>query len=330
MKKDLLAEAVQLKNRGETFALATVVRCQRPASARPGAKALIYADGHMEGWVGGSCAKPVAVREALRAMALGTPRLIRLRGVGGPTNEDDENLVEYPMTCHSGGTLEIYVEPHLPAPRLVIVGQSPAARALVSLASFMGYDVTALAPDATPDDFPGARRVVGKLDEVRAELDARASLVVAGAGDQDEQALEDAASAELAYIALIASPRRAAALRAYLIERGLPESAVTRIKAPAGLDIGAVEPEEIALSIVAEMVQLRRGPNTDGAQEHPVWEDDERPAGTAVDPICGMLVEVETARHVTEIDGQKTYFCCPACKQRFMAKAQEGEHQPAV
>src|SRR5215212_4852663 len=128
---DLLLEAADLKRRGETFALATVVRCQRPASARPGARALIHPDGRLEGWVGGSCARPVVVREALRAMALGTPRLIRLRGVGGPTNGDDDNLVEYPMTCHSGGTLEIYVEPHLPPPRLIVVGQSPVARALV-------------------------------------------------------------------------------------------------------------------------------------------------------------------------------------------------------
>src|SRR6476646_1071690 len=116
MYQDFLAEAIALKARGETFALATVVRCQRPASARPGARALIYADGRLEGWIGGSCARPVVVREALRAMESGTPRLIRLGGTGDPTN-DDESLVEYPMTCHSGGTLEIYVEPHLPAPK---------------------------------------------------------------------------------------------------------------------------------------------------------------------------------------------------------------------
>src|SRR5919198_4115608 len=309
--KDLLLEAAELKQRDETFALATVVRCQRPASARPGAKALIYADGRLEGWVGGSCARPVVVREALRAMALGTPRLIRLRGRGGPTNEDDENLIEYPMTCHSGGSLEIYVEPHLPAPRLIVVGDAPVARALVSLASFLGYYVTAVALDATERDFPDARRVVRQFDDVRLELDGRSYLVLAGVGDYDEQALEQAVSADPAYIAVVASPRRAAALRAYLSDRGVPEAAVAKIKAPAGLDIGAVEPEEIALSIMAEIVELRR--RSDPSSRVPQAGPE-----TAIDPVCGMSVEIAGARHVAEFGGEKLYFCCPACKRRFV------------
>jgi xanthine dehydrogenase accessory factor len=315
MKADLLAEAVSLKQRGETFALATVVRSQRPASARPGAKALIYADGRLDGWVGGSCARPVVVREALRAMALGTPRLLRLRGRGGPAN-DDENLVEYPMTCHSGGSLEIYVEPHLPAPRLVVVGDAPVAQALVSLASFLGYDVTAVAPDATDQDFPDARRVVQQFDGLGPELDARSYLVLASVGDYDEQALEQAASADPPYIAVVASPRRAATLRVYLRDRGVPEATVAKIRAPAGLDIGAVEPEEIALSIMAEIVELRRrsAPGSPAPQAGPE---------TAVDPICGMSVEIAGARHIAEFGSEKVYFCCPACQRRFVQERAE-------
>ena len=309
--KDLILEAAELKQRDETFALATVVRCQRPASARPGAKALIYADGRMEGWVGGSCARPVVVREALRAMTLGTPRLIRLRGRGGPTNHDDENLIEYPMTCHSGGSLEIYVEPHLPPPRLVVVGDAPVAQALVSLGNFLGYDVTAVAPDATDRDLPDAHRVVRQFDDLRPELDARSYLVLASVGDYDEQALEQAISADPAYIAVVASPRRAAALREYLSDRDVPEGTVAKVKAPAGLDIGAVEPEEIALSIMAEIIELRRRSDPSPPLARPVPE-------TAVDPICGMSVEIAGARHVAELNGQKVYFCCPACKRRFV------------
>jgi xanthine dehydrogenase accessory factor len=307
--KDLLSQAVDLKDRREPFALATVVRCQRPASARPGARALIYPDGRLEGWIGGSCAKPVVVREALRALALGAPRLIRLRGRGGPTNDDDENLVEYPMTCHSGGTLEIYVEPHLPPPRLVVVGDTPAARALVTLASFLGYEVTAVSSEGAREDFTGAQNVVRQFDEVISGLNDRSFLVVAGSSDQDEQVLEEAVGAEVAYLAVVASPRRGAVLRSYLLDRGLSEAAVARLKTPAGLNIGAVEPEEIALSIVAEMTQVRRQPVTSPAPAEPA---------TAVDPICGMSVEIATARHVAEIDEQKIYFCCPSCKRRYL------------
>lgn len=316
MKKDLLLEAAERQQRGETFALATVVRCERPTSARPGARALIYADGRLEGWVGGSCAQPVVVREALRAMERGEPRLVRLRGRGGQTGTgaDDGNVVEYPMTCHSGGTLEIYVEPHLPSPRLVVVGDSPIARALASLASFMGYGVTAVAPDAGPDDFPGAARVVEELGEVKGALDARTCLVAASVGDYDEEALEQAALADLGHIAVVASPRRAEALRAYLLDRGVPEERVARIKAPAGLDIGAVEPEEIALSIMAEIVQLRR--KSSGGSS--VGAHGACPTATAMDPVCGMSVEIAGARHVAEVDGEKVYFCCSACKRRFL------------
>jgi xanthine dehydrogenase accessory factor len=311
---DLLVEAAVLKERGETFALATVVRCQRPASARPGMKALIHADGRMEGWIGGSCARPVVIREALQAIRLGTPRLVRLRGRGGPSNQDDENLVEYPMTCHSGGTLEIYLEPHLPAPVLVVVGESPAARALARLGQFMGYEVTAVAPEATLEDLPGARRVVCRLAEVQTELDERTYLVVAGAGDEDELVLEQAARADLAYLALIASPRRAGVLREYLRERGLPPERVERIRAPAGLDLGAVEPEEIALSIMAEMLQRRRQQRSAEPREP---EPDAQPE-TAIDPICRMTVEIATARQVAEVDGKQVYFCCPACKRTYL------------
>ena len=309
MKEDLLIQAAELKQRGETFALATVVRCQRPASARPGSRALIYPDGRLEGWVGGSCAKPVVVREALRAIALGTPRLVRLRGLGGPTNADDDNLVEYPMTCHSGGTLEIYVEPHLPAPHLIVVGQSPTARALASLGSFMGYDVLAVAPDWTTEDSPGARQIVARLDQLDRPLDQRASLVIAGAGEQDEEALEEALRSQAGYVALVASPRRGAVLRSYLLDRGIPESRVALLKAPAGLDLGAVEPEEIALSIMAEIVQRRRQPSAAPPPAEPA---------SATDPICGMTVEIATARHVAEVDGQRVYFCCPACKRKYL------------
>src|SRR5437879_214255 len=133
MGEDLLALAAELERRGEPFALATVVRCERPTSAKPGAKALVREDGTVSGWVGGACAEPVVVREALNALRDGQPRLIGLFGDGGRSPGRTEGMLEYPMTCHSGGTLEIYVEPYLPKPLLVLVGRGPVVETLSTL-----------------------------------------------------------------------------------------------------------------------------------------------------------------------------------------------------
>ena len=316
MPRHFFRQAAELQTRGEPFALATVVRCERPTSARPGSRALIHPDGRLEGWVGGSCATPIVVREALRTLTTGRPRLVRLLGSGAGTGETSDAVIEYPMTCHSGGALEIFVEPHLPAPRLVVVGQTPVTRALVGLGSYLGYAVTVYAPDASASDFPGASQLVERGAELSACLGPGAYLVVASFGDYDEEVLEQAVRVELGYLALVASPRRAAALRAGLLERGLPTGAVAKIKAPAGLDLGAVEPEEIALSILAEIVQLRRrvGAGPAPLQQRAAASEPD----TAIDPICGMSVEMASARHFADVDGQTVYFCCAGCKERYL------------
>src|SRR5438309_10291163 len=167
MSDDLLALAADLRRRGEPFALATVVRCEAPTSAKPGAKALIRADGTVSGWVGGACSEPVVVREALEALRDGRPRLIGLYGEGGRIPGRTEGLLEYEMTCHSGGTLEIYVEPYLPKPMLVLVGHGPVVETLVTLGRAADFVVVSLIPDNLP---------AGLEDQ---PLTQRASVVVA-------------------------------------------------------------------------------------------------------------------------------------------------------
>jgi xanthine dehydrogenase accessory factor len=239
---DWLVEAQELAAAGWPFALATVVRRVAPASAQTGAKALILSDGTMRGWVGGSCAQPVVVAEAHQALREGAPRLLRLGRFPGASEAD--GVVEYPMTCHSGGALEILIEPVLPMPRLVIVGETPVATTLVKLAGVMSYHVTAVA-DApaltgalTPPDMPGF-------------------VIVASLGDDDETALAGALRAGVTYVALVASHRRAAVVRETLAAMDVSPEDIARLRAPAGLDIGARTQEEIALSIMAEITQLR-------------------------------------------------------------------------
>jgi xanthine dehydrogenase accessory factor len=292
--------------------LATVVRAERPTSAKPGAKAIVTADGALSGWVGGSCAQPTVVREALKSLQDGEPRLVRLCPPEKLGSAPQEGVVEVALTCISGGTLEVYIEPHLPRPHLVVVGHLPIAEALSRLGHALGYDVTVMGLDVTPDRFPGADRVLDRLDFSALKLNPQAYVVVATHGNYDEDALEGALRSDAAYVALVASRTRAEALQQYLRESGLPEEALARLKAPAGLDLGAVTPEEIALSILAEIVQLRRRPAGQPHAQPAVVQPLE-----ATDLVCGMSVDIATARYTSHYGGQVYYFCSAGCQRSF-------------
>ena len=303
MADGLLALAAELQRAGEPFALATVVRCEAPTSAKPGAKALIREDGSVQGWVGGACAEPVVAREALRAIRDGRPRLIGLYGEGGRVPGRIEGMLEFGMTCHSGGTLEIYVEPYLPKPVLVLVGHGPVVETLATLGRAADFAVSALTPDALPAEVE------------RLLITSRASVVVATHADSDEEVLERVLRTDAGYVSLVASRRRAGVILEALRARGVPPDRVGRLKAPAGLDIGAVTPQEIAVSILAEIIQQRRSDKA-GATEA------EQPAVPAIrieskDPICGMMVASVTARFRSEFSGRPVYFCCRHCKEMF-------------
>jgi xanthine dehydrogenase accessory factor len=303
---DLLEEAAHLRRDGQPFVLATVVRSLKPASARPGDRALLHADGSSVGWVGGGCVHTSIEREAMAALADGAPRLVRLspEPTGGH-REDDEGIVSYPMTCHSGGTLEIYLEPVLPPPELVVLGSSPVAEALIALGEPLGF------------------RVRSDLSELGSTRDAW--VVAAGMSSGDDHPLVRAALERgVAYVAMVASRRRTDALRDELRANGVTEDAIGRLKAPAGLDIGAATGPEIALSILAEIVQLRR------ARARAVHPSASAPASltadvqlTAIDPLCGMEVSIATARWTAERDGQTIYFCSPACRNAYAARLTE-------
>jgi xanthine dehydrogenase accessory factor len=309
---DWLAEAQELAQAGQPFAMATVVRRVAPASAQPGAKALILPDGSMRGWVGGSCAQPVVTSEARQALRDGTPRLLRLGQMPGARHEgkshDGEDIVEYPMTCHSGGALEILIEPVLPAPRLFIVGETPIVETLADLARVIGYRVNLF------------ERAVDLALGLGAS-ETPVFVVVASMGVDDEEALAAALRAGTAYVALVASPKRAAVVRETLAKMGVSPHDLVRLKAPAGLDIGARTQEEIALSIMAEITQVRSA-MTRGITEGASAPDPDPVAAReleAIDPVCGMTVNIAGARHQTDFAGRIWYFCCGACKARFEA-----------
>ena len=325
----IFARAVELEAAGQSFAVATVVAVQRPTSARPGSAGIVHPDGTIEGWVGGSCAQPVVVREALRAMGDGQPRLLRLSKDAPAEGRRGDGIVELVMTCHSGGTLEIYVEPHLPAPILWVAGTTPIAGALVSLASATGWRVSLFDPIADADAFPAAERVSERTDLAAVDPEQSPWIVVATQGVWDEEAVAAALVRNAAYVGLVASPTRAAVVRGWLRdEAGIPADRLAALRAPAGIDLGADTPEEIAISILAELVQVRRGRASFVAAPGPatVANDQTATAGLGpvvddlvlLDPVCGMTVAREHARHLAEHEGVVYAFCSVGCRTAFI------------
>ena len=329
----LNARAAGLDQAGRPYAIATVVAVQRPTSARPGARGIIHPDGTIEGWVGGSCAQPVVVRESLLALADGQPRLLRLSKDGPADTRRSDGVIDLVMTCHSGGTLEIYVEPHLPAPRLWIAGITPIAIALAAHGTASGYHVSVFDPVVDRTRFPTANLLSPKMELDRIPAPTAPFIVVATQGQWDEEALLGALRRDARYVGLVASPRRAEVVRAYLRDEGVPLERLAALRAPAGLDLGADTPEEVAISILAELVQVRRGRADFVAAPGPATlagpagEEVEHGVTHAlrgerdivrVDPVCGMTVRADDARHLAEHDGVVYAFCCLACRTRFV------------
>ncbi|BBM74085.1 XdhC family protein [Rhodothermus marinus] len=251
----ILERAREQTERGEPCALAIVVRYEAPISGKPGDKALILPDGTLHGWVGGGCTRPVVIREALRAMRDGRPRLVRITPEAAEV--EVEGIVAYSMTCYSGGTLDVYIEPLLPPPQLLVLGRSAVAQALVRLGRALGYRVLVADPEASTALFPEADFLVPSFALDNLPLTPWTFAVVATQGEGDEEALEAALAHPFPYVALVASRRKAARLREVLAERGVPADRLATVRAPAGLNLGARTPEEIALSILAEIVQER-------------------------------------------------------------------------
>jgi xanthine dehydrogenase accessory factor len=284
IKGELVSRMEDLRASREPFVTATVVRAAKPTSVRPGDSALVLADGTIEGFVGGVCAQSSVRLYAARALETGEAMLLRLiPGVApadAPATPDGVVVAHNP--CLSGGSLEIFLEPQPVAPRMLIVGETPIAAALAQLAAAAGYDVArsepsaADAPDVTASD---------------------AALIVASHGEAEESALIRALNAGVPYVALVASPRRGRAVRDSL---DVPEALRERLHTPAGLDIGARTPIEIAISVLAQIIASRTAQPS---------------VTTAVDPVCGMEVVVGDA--TPSFEGE--YFCCEGCRSKYAA-----------
>lgn len=280
-----------LRAREEPFVLATVVAFKSPQSATTGSKAIIKADGSMIGWVGGGCVQPIVVREAKQALQTGNTKLLT---ISPDTARDDWIGVQsFRMTCEGGGSLEIYLEPYLPKPQLLIVGDSPVAETLAQLGVLLDFKVVSAATD---------------FSLVKDQINESSYVVVATMGSRDEEGLLAVIGTRPKYLGLVASRKKSEALFAYLRETGSTAEDIAAITCPAGLDIGSKTLPEIALSVTAEIIRVHR---TSQAAEANVV------ATTAIDPICGMTVNVENAKYSSMVGDKRIYFCCLRCKETF-------------
>jgi xanthine dehydrogenase accessory factor len=329
---DLFEQIAALRRDGRSFALATVVARRAPVSAHLGDRAIVFADGRMEGFVGGACSREIIRQQALDALQTRCSRLVSIQPNGSDSGIATSERVVVPMSCVSEGAIDVYVEPFVPARRLVVAGATPVAGSLARLARSLDFDVVRVVDGRERRDIeseavtPGVAVVA--LDALDAFLregglgDADCAAVSASQGHYDDEVLETFLRRGVPYVGLVASRVRGATIRALLEERGVP--GVATIRSPAGLDLGARTPPEVALSILAEIVQARPG----GVRAEPATETAASPAAappapeTAIDPVCGMSVTIASARQVADVDGVAYYFCCANCRAKFLKDPQ--------
>jgi xanthine dehydrogenase accessory factor len=295
---DVFDQAGDLSRRGEEFALATVVWRQGPSSGQSGSRALVTAAGQLYGWIGGACAEPVVIREAQRVIAERKAKLLLL-GAPDPYGGDvPDGMVAVAISCQSEGAMQVYIEPVIPTPHLTIVGRSPMVHMLADLARTLGW----------------RSDVCDGPDLSAADLDARSVVIVATQGHGDEEAVERAVSALPAFVGLVASRKRGAAVLGYLADRGVPRHLLDRVQVPVGLDLGHTTHREIAVAVLAQLVQLRAAGQL---LPVPAAETSPAPAADVRDPVCGMTVRADPSNHPWEHDGVTYHFCCVGCRDAF-------------
>lgn len=293
----------------ERYVRATVVWTRTPSSGSPGDRAIVRSDGSIHGWIGGACAEPVVSIEARGVLESGIPRLIFLGPEGESGRPDVRTVV---MSCASEGALEIFMEPVIPRPHIIIVGRSPAVAKLAQLLVVMEWAVTIVDEEGKGGVLLSDLPVVAQFSDI--DVSEVSAIIVATQGHYDEDALEWAISSDVAYIGLVASDRRAATLLDYLRALPVSEEQIARVHARAGIDLGRVDHQEIAVSMLAQLVADR----VSGVLQPRGVGHVSAPLSIAVDPVCGMSVEIEGARFTHEHEGQTVYFCCPACRKMFI------------
>ncbi|MGF6759401.1 XdhC family protein [Paraburkholderia sp. GAS334] len=348
MNDDTLLQLEQrLIEQAEPFAVVTVIRAAPPTSAWVGAQALVDRDGALHGWIGGGCSRTIVIQAAQQAIRSGLPKRVR---ISNEQTKPEADVEAHAMPCASNGAMELFIQPTVPAPSVLVLGSTPTALEACVLAQRVGLRVCAAASVTAPLAALGLQRVIQGFDAEAFDTVAPQLILVATQGDSDEDALEAALRSGAAAVLLVASRRKADALREVMLARGIAPARLAALHAPAGPAIHAHTPQEIALGAVAGLVTLRRelelaaadGPASllTGAEVVPVLPPCESMASVELsparylNPVCGMSIDIASAKHVIDRGGQRIYFCCDGCKieferepEKYLAIARGTEHK---
>lgn len=311
MNKELIDKINLLENSKETFALAQIIRRVNPSSGKPGDKAIITKDGHIYGWIGGGCTKGIVLKESLLAIKDRKSRFITIRP--GKFENALNYTKSYVMTCQSGGEVDVFIEPMIPNPTVTIFGASHIARALAKLSMAMGYRTEIVYSESLPIMEEKVDKTIS-MQDVPSEDFSNNYLVVCTQGYNDENALELAIKSNPKYCAFVASRKKAASIYGELRSRGVTMDKLKEVFSPAGLDINAKTPEEVAISILGEIIKTFRAEETTDADDISgitLGED------YYLNPVCKVPIQKSTAKHVLNYKDEKVYFCCDGCKVSF-------------
>ncbi len=315
MYNEFYKKQAQLLQDNEAFVTATVVHREVPSSGKSGDKAVVDQHGSLTGWIGGGCVKGIVLKEAEEALRSGQARLVK---VGGDQLTKHVNgIKEYKMTCMSEGIVDIFIEPVLPAPHMIIIGKTSIAKALVKLSSAMGYRLSLIAPDAEKEYFPAVNEFSSDFSMADIKSSFSSALVICTQGENDEEAIEAALKTECFYKGFIASEKKKGKVFENLISLGADASKIAKIHSPAGINIDAKKPEEVAVSILAEIIQKKNNLEITGFSHFESKNKEEAESPLYINPVCGVLVDKKNPKHVVEFAGEKVYFCCDGCKVKF-------------
>jgi len=314
MRNEVLEKMVALQRSNIPFAHASIARRTAPSSGKPGDHALITSDGKIHGWIGGGCTRGIVLKEALLSLQDHKSRYVSINNNPQPTTFSNTKV--YSMTCQSGGEVEVYIEPVLPKPQLVIFGSSHIGMAICKVAKSMDYRVTAVMSSADQTVYPSADDVISTSEYEASESTKGSYAIVCTQGEGDVPALLKALEMDTEYIAFVASRMKAQSIFTDLRKHSITFDQLKKIKTPAGIDIGGKLAEEVAISILAEIIQHFRSDDASGQDKSEVLSampnDD-----FYINPVCKIPIQKSTAKYVLQHNGESVYFCCDGCKVSF-------------
>ncbi|KAK3604975.1 hypothetical protein CHS0354_000639 [Potamilus streckersoni] len=302
------------KEKNEPFSVVTVVKRVAPSSGKIGDKAIIDKDGEIHGWIGGGCVQGIAKKESDEAIETSVSRLV---AIGNDLElANNEHVKIYKMSCYSEGKLEIFIEPILPQSHLIVIGKSSIAKALVHLAKIANYKITAVAENANLQTFHKVDELITKIDLEQVKTSPSTMIVVASQGEHDEKSLMESLKKKPFFIGFVATNKKLLKILNELKNLGVDEEELKKVKSPVGIDILAKQPYEVAISILAELIQFKNSnpiPKNEKNSENNIVSEKE----FYINPVCNIPIDKKNAKHILEYKNEKVYFCCDGCKIKF-------------